>query len=88
MGSAFIDWANIVKGIPQGSILDFSLFNIFVNDLLFFSDKFEFCYFADENRLYSCGINLDNIFTNLKQNAENVYEWVVYNVESLCGKLA
>ena len=69
MGSAFIDWANIVKGIPQGSILDFSLFNIFVNDLLFFSDKFEFCYFADENRLYSCGINLDNIFTNLKQNA-------------------
>ena len=69
MGSAFSDWANIVKGIPQGSILDLLLFNIFINDLLFFSEKFEFCHFADENRLYSCRINLDNIFTNLKQNA-------------------
>ena len=66
MGSALSDWANIVKGIY---ILDLSFFNIFINDLLFSSDKFEFCYFADENRLYSCGINLDNIFTNLKQNA-------------------
>ena len=68
MGSKFSDWANIVKGIPQGSILCLLLFNIFINDLLVFSAKCEFCYFADENSLYSCGINLGNIFTNLKQN--------------------
>ena len=51
MGLLFSDWANIVKGIPQGSLVGLLLFNIFINDLLFLSAKCEFCYFADENIL-------------------------------------
>ena len=43
-------------------------FNIFINDLFFFSEKCEICNFADDNSLYSCGMNLDNIFSNLKQD--------------------
>ena len=61
IGSAFIDWTNIAKGILQGSTLSFLLFNIFVNDLFFFSAKREICSFADDNSLYSCGMNLDNM---------------------------
>ena len=76
--SVFSDWGNIVKSIPQGSILGLLLFNIFINDL-FFSGKCEFCYFADENSLYSCVMNLNNMFTNLIQNAYNVHEWFVYS---------
>ena len=57
MGSAFSDWANIVKGIPQGSIPDLLLFNIVSIDLLFFSESFEFCYFADENLSFFSGRN-------------------------------
>ena len=34
---------------------------------------------TDDNSLYSCGMNLDNIFSNLIQDMENVYEWFVYN---------
>ena len=34
---------------------------------------------AYDNSLYSCGLNLDNIFTNLIQDTWNVYEWSVYN---------
>ena len=60
------DWTNIVKGVPQGSILGPLLFNIFINYL--FSAKCEICYFADDNSLYSCGMNLDNMFTNLIQD--------------------
>ena len=47
--------------------------------MFFFPAKCEFCYFADDKSLYSCGMNLDNIFTNLIQDTWNVYECFVYN---------
>ena len=34
--STFSDWTNILKDIPQGSILGTLLFNIFINNLSFF----------------------------------------------------
>ena len=64
IGLTFGDLTNIVKGISQGSILNLFLFNIFINDLFFFSAKCEICYFTDDNSLYSCCMNLDNMFTN------------------------
>ena len=73
------DWANIVNDIPQGFILSLLLSNIFINDFLFFSAKFEIFYSAYDNSLYYCGMNLDNIFTNLLQDTWNIYEWFVYN---------
>ena len=72
IGSTFSHWTNILKDIPQDSILG-------PNDLFFFSEKCEICNFADDNSLYSCGINLDKIFSNLIQGMENKCEWFVYN---------
>ena len=66
--STFSDWTNIVKGIPKVSILGELLFNSSINYLFFFSAKHEICYSIDGNSLYSCSMNLDNIFTNLIQN--------------------
>ena len=68
MASIFSDSTNIVKSVPQGSILRTLLFNIFINYLFFFSRKYEICYFADTSSLYFRGMNLDNIFTNLTQD--------------------
>ena len=44
--------------------------NIFINDLLLFSAKCEICSFADDNSLYSCGMNLENILSNLINDKE------------------
>ena len=63
----FSDQMNIVNFILQGSILSLIL-NVFFNDLFFSSAKCEICYFAYDNSLYSCVMNLDNIFTNLTQD--------------------
>ena len=75
----FRDWINILNGILQRSILVSLPFNIFINDLLFFPAKYRICKFTDNNSLYSCGMNLDNIFSSLIQDMENRNEWFVYN---------
>ena len=58
MASAYSNWYQVLRGIPQGSILGPLLFNIFTDDIFFFTEKSEICNFADDNTLYSCDRNL------------------------------
>ena len=39
IGSAYSDWAYVIRGIPQGSILGLFLFNIFNNDIFLVIEK-------------------------------------------------
>jgi hypothetical protein len=36
IGNIVSTWANIQKGVPQGSILGTLLFNVFINDIFYF----------------------------------------------------
>ena len=65
VGSTYSKWSKIRRGIPQGSILVTSLFNIFIDDLFVIIEQSTTCNFADDNTLYSCGEWLTEIQGNL-----------------------
>ena len=61
-------WAEIIHGVPQGSILGPLLFNIYLNDQLFVTIDASLCNFADDNTLYACDISLNVLIDKLESS--------------------
>ena len=55
------------------------MFNISINDMLFFVSKSGTCNFADDNPLSSCGRTLGNILHNLKFELGYILKWFKVN---------
>ena len=53
IGSAYSDWANVIRGITQGSILGPLHFNTFLNDIFIVVEKSDIYNFTDDIILYS-----------------------------------
>ena len=70
IGSSYGFWSNLKRGVLQGFMLGSLFFNVFVNDLFLFIENCEICHFADDNTLYSSGIELSSILENLKHDTK------------------
>ena len=75
INSSYSDWYDIVRGVPQGSILGPLLFNLFINDLFLFIERTNICNFADDNTVYSCQNDLKPILEDLRYDMVTLLRW-------------
>ena len=79
IGSTFSSYLEILRGVPQGSILGPILLKLFVNDSMFFIQETKVCNFADDTTIYSCSQNFEEATLKLSNDTHLILNWFRIN---------
>jgi hypothetical protein len=64
-----------IKGVPQGSIIDPVLFNVFINDIFHFVQDSTIYNYADDNTLSYSDTNINTVVKTLENDSINLIDW-------------
>ena len=79
INSSYSSFAEILFGIPQGSILGPLLFNAYICDLFYDIDDLDFASIADDNTPYFCLSDMISVLGQLKGGVDKVFDWFKKN---------
>ena len=79
VGTCLSKYGKIKSGIPQGSVLEPLLINIFINDIFYMNLDCDVCNFADDITLYSCRPSIDVVITEVENTLMTILTWFDQN---------
>ena len=71
--------AEIILGAAQGSIIGPLAFNIYINDIFFFTEETEITNYADDNTPFACKTTVDLVIGRLEKDLGNLLQWFKLN---------
>ncbi len=73
------DWLNLIKGVPQGSIMGPKIFNFFMNDFCWLFSEAILGNYADDNTLTDICESMDEVIRILGAEGRLALEWFEEN---------